>query len=94
LPKFKNRSNFTSFTFVMEVKIQGSKIYLLKLGWMRFYNSRPIPDGFTIKACAVRKRQNGWYVVKIDDKPGIFLKNGQSKNQGLNRSIYDGCWVN
>lgn len=53
----------------MEVKIQGSKIYLPKLGWMRFYNSRPIPDGFTIKACAVRKRQNGWYVsVRIEDK--------------------------
>jgi len=53
----------------MGVKIQGSKIYLPKLGWMRFYNSRPIPDGFTIKAGAVRKRQNGWYVsVRIEDK--------------------------
>ena len=53
----------------MGVKIQGSKIYLPKLGWMRFYNSRPIPDGFTIKASAVRKRQNNWYVsVRIEDK--------------------------
>ena len=68
-PKFKNRSNFTSFTFVMGVKIQGSKIYLPKLGGMRFYNSRPIPNGFTVKACTVRKRQNGWYVsVRIEDK--------------------------
>ena len=68
-PKFKNRSNFTSFTFVMGVKIQGSKIYLPKLGWMRFYNSRPIPNGFNVKACTVRKRQNGWYVsVRIEDK--------------------------
>jgi len=68
-PQFKNRSNFTSFTFVMGVKIQGNKIYLPKLGWMRFYNSRSIPDGFTIKACAVRKRQNGWYVsIRIENK--------------------------
>ncbi|WP_293256264.1 MULTISPECIES: transposase [unclassified Microcoleus] len=68
-PKFKNRSNFTSFTFVMGIKIKGNKIYLPKLGWMRFYNSRSIPDGFTIKACAVRKRQNGWYVsIRIEDK--------------------------
>ena len=68
-PKFKNRSNFTSFTFVMGVKIQSNKIYLPKLGWMRFYNSRSIPDGFTLKACAVRKRQNGWYVsIRIEDK--------------------------
>ncbi|AFZ10431.1 transposase [Microcoleus sp. F8-D3] len=68
-PKFKNRSNFTSFTFAMGVKIKGNKIYLPKLGWMRFYNSRSIPSGFTIKACTVRKRQNGWYVsVRIEDK--------------------------
>ncbi|WP_293355960.1 MULTISPECIES: transposase [unclassified Microcoleus] len=68
-PKFKNRSNFTSFTFVMGVKIKGNKIYLPKLGWMRFYDSRSIPDGFAIKACTVRKRQNGWYVsIRIEDK--------------------------
>ena len=68
-PKFKNRSNFTSFTCVMGVKIQGSKIYLPKVGWMRFYNSRPIPDGYVIKAATVRKRQNGWYVsIRIEDK--------------------------
>jgi len=68
-PKFKNRSNFTSFTFVMGIKVKGNKIYLPKLGWMRFYNSRSIPDGFIIKACAVRKRQNGWYVsIRIEDK--------------------------
>jgi putative transposase len=36
---------------------------------MRFDNSRSMPDGFTIKACAVRKRENGWYVsVRIEDK--------------------------
>ena len=36
---------------------------------MRFYNSRSIPDGFSIKACAVRKRQNGWQVsIRIEDK--------------------------
>lgn len=68
-PKFKNRSNFTSFTCVMGIKLQGNKIYLPKLGWMRFYNSRSIPDGFTVKACTVRKRQNGWYVsIRIEDK--------------------------
>ncbi|WP_414581784.1 RNA-guided endonuclease InsQ/TnpB family protein [Scytonema sp. PCC 10023] len=68
-PTFKNRSNFTSFTFAVGVKIQDNKIYLPKIGWMRFHNSRPIPDGFSIKACTVRKRQDGWYVsVRIEDK--------------------------
>ncbi|MCC5604843.1 RNA-guided endonuclease InsQ/TnpB family protein [Nostoc favosum] len=68
-PKFKNRSNFTSFTYQMGVKLQGSKIYLPKLGWMRFFNSRSIPNGFTIKAATIRKRQDGWYVsIRIENK--------------------------
>ena len=68
-PTFKNRSNFTSFTFAVGIKVQGNKIYLPKIGWMRFHNSRPIPTGFTIKAATVRKRQDGWYVsVQIQDK--------------------------
>ena len=68
-PQFKNRSNFTSFTYVMGVKVQGNKIYLPKLGWMRFFNSRPIPNGFKVKAATLRKRQNGWYVsIRIEDK--------------------------
>jgi putative transposase len=68
-PKFKNRSNFTSFTYQMGIKVQKNKIYLPKLGWMRFYNSRSIPDGFTIKAATLRKRQDGWYVsIRIEDK--------------------------
>ncbi|MFB2981329.1 hypothetical protein [Microseira sp. BLCC-F43] len=32
-PKFKNRSNFTSFTYAAGVKSEGNKIYLPKLGW-------------------------------------------------------------
>jgi putative transposase len=68
-PKFKNRSNFTSFTYQMGIKVQGSKIYLPKLGWMRFFNSRLIPDGFSLKAATIRKRQDGWYIsIRIEDK--------------------------
>ena len=68
-PKFKNRSTFSSFTYAVGVKVQGNKIYLPKLGWMRFFNSRPIPTGFTIKAATIRKRQDGWYLsLRIEDK--------------------------
>lgn len=68
-PTFKNRSNFTSFTYTMGIKIDGNKIYLPKIGWMRFFDSRSIPNGFTIKAATLRKRQDGWFVsVRIEDK--------------------------
>jgi putative transposase len=75
--KFKNRSSFTSFTYVMEVKVQASKIYLPQLGWMRFDNYRLILDGFVIKAATVRQQQDWCYVsLRIEDKtiPALFAK--------------------
>ena len=39
------------------------------MGWVKFYNSRSIPDGFKIKSVTVRKKSNGYYVsVRIEDK--------------------------
>ena len=69
-PKFKNRSNFRSFEYKPKrVKINGSKVYLPSIGWMRFYNSRPIPEGFVIKTVTIRRKADGWYMsVRIEDK--------------------------
>ena len=67
-PKFKDRSTFRSFTYTLSVKIEGDKIYLPKIGWVKFFNSRPIPDGFAIKSCTLRKKANGWFVsVRIEN---------------------------
>lgn len=68
-PKFKSRSNFRSFTFATGVKLSGNKIYFPKLGWMRYFNSRPLPEGFKIKSVTIRKKANGYYVsVRIEDQ--------------------------
>ena len=69
-PKFKNRSTFRSFEYKPgRVKIEGSKVYLPSIGWMRFYNSRPIPEGFSIRTVTIRHKQDGWYMsVRIEDK--------------------------
>ena len=69
-PKFKGRHDFKSFSFKPgHVKIKGSKIYLPKMGGMRFYNSRSIPDGFDIRTVTVNQKADGWYVsVRIENK--------------------------
>jgi len=69
-PKFKRRHDLKSFSYRPgRVKIKGNKIYLPKIGWMRFHNSRPIPDGYVIKTVTVRQKADGWYVsVLIEDK--------------------------
>ena len=74
-PWFKRRHDFKSFSDKPgHVKIKGSKIYLPKIGWMRFYNSRSIPEGFQVKTVTVRQKADGWFVsVNIEDKtvPGF-----------------------
>ncbi len=96
-PKFKNRSTFSSFTYTMGIKVQGNKIYLPKIGWMRFFNSRPIPTGFTIKAATIRKRQDGWYIsIRIEDKtvpdyvvkPLIEIKSVLGCDLGINKLVH------
>ena len=69
-PNFKSRSNFRSFQYKPnDVKIKGSKVYLPSVGWMRFHNSRPIPDGFCIRTVTIRAKTDGWYMsVRIEDK--------------------------
>jgi putative transposase len=69
-PKFKRPHDFKSFSYKPgRVKFKGNKIYLPKIGWMRFYNSRSIPVGFQIKTVTVRQKVDGWYVsVRLEDK--------------------------
>ncbi|MFL9458313.1 RNA-guided endonuclease InsQ/TnpB family protein [Tolypothrix bouteillei VB521301_2] len=74
-PSFKNRSKFRSFQYKPgDVKIDGNKIYLPSIGWMRFYNSRPIPQGFQIRTVTMRKKADGWYtsiLIRDDSVPNF-----------------------
>lgn len=96
-PKFKNRSTMRSFTFTTGVKLDKNKIYLPKLGWMRFYNSRDIPTGFKIKSVTVRKKADSYYVsIRIEDLsvPVFPVKTNEDINtvvgldMGLGKLVY------
>lgn len=68
-PKFKNQSNFKSFTFTAGIKVTDKAIYLPKLGWIGYFNSRSIPEGFNVKSATVRLKADGLYItLKIEDK--------------------------
>ncbi|WP_424100477.1 RNA-guided endonuclease InsQ/TnpB family protein [Moorena producens] len=83
-PKPKRRSRFRSFKYAPgQVKLDGNKIYLPGIGWMGFYNSRPIPEGFTLKSVTVRKKARGWFVsLQIEDKsvPTTLVKDKSEIN--------------
>lgn len=96
--KFKRRHDFKSFSYKPGyVKIKGSKIYLPKMGWMRFYNSRSIPDGFDIRTVTVKQKADGWYVsVRIENKtvpdfpiiPDSEIKTITGCDMGLTKRVY------
>ena len=97
-PNFKRRHDFKSFSYKPgRIKIQGSKIYLPKIGWMRFYNSRSIPDEFEIKTVTVRQKADGWYIaVRIESKavpdfptiPDSEIKTITGCDLGLGKLVY------
>ena len=69
-PKFKNRSKFRSFSYPPgQVKIDNNTVYLPGIGWMAYFNSRAIPEGFKIKTVTVRCKADGWYVsLRLEEK--------------------------
>ncbi|WP_342597415.1 transposase [Cyanobacterium aponinum UTEX 3222] len=69
-PKFKTKQRFKSFNYSPnQVKLKGNKIYLPSIGWMRFFQSRKIPEGFSLRSVTVRQKADGWYVsIQIEDK--------------------------
>ena len=70
-PKPKCRSKFRSFTItnISNKDITENGIYISKLGWVSYFNSRPIPEGFIVKSATLRRKANGWYIsIKIEDK--------------------------
>jgi len=97
-PKFKRRHNFKSFSYKPgRVKVDGNKIYFPKIGWMRFYNSRPIPEGLAIKTVTIRQKADGWYVsLRLEDasvpttpiRPDEEVKTFIGCDMGLGNLVY------
>lgn len=73
-PKFKKKSNIQSFQYPQGVKIESSKIYLPKIGWVKFFNSREFEG--KIKTVTVTSVPSGKYFVSIlvDNKEELPVK--------------------
>lgn len=62
-PKFKKKSNKQSFQYPQGVKLKENKIFLPKIGWVKFHNSRTFEG--QIKTVTVTKNPSGEYYVSI-----------------------------
>ncbi|WP_313952702.1 transposase [Nostoc sp. FACHB-110] len=66
-PRFKKPGKMRSFVFP-QLKgnlIQKRRIKLPKIGWIKFHQSREIPDSGVVKQARIVKRASGWYVLLI-----------------------------
>jgi putative transposase len=59
-PRFKSRQSRPSFRYPQAVKVEGNRIYLPKVGWVKFFKSREIEG--KIKNATIYHRTSGWYV--------------------------------
>lgn len=90
-PKFKKKSNKQSFQYSQGVKIKEDKIFLPKIGWVKYHNSRDFEGD--IKTVTVSKNPSGEYYVSIlvDNKKELPNKKPieKSTSVGLDFGIKD-----
>lgn len=60
IPRFKQRGVDDAFRFPQGVRIENRRVFLPKVGWVGFFQSRDVPG--TIKQATVSREADGWYV--------------------------------
>ena len=59
-PKFKKRGRNDSFRYPQYIRCEKGKIFLPKIGWVRYVDSRPLEG--TIKQATIKRQGEHWYV--------------------------------
>ncbi len=70
-PRFKRRGDRDSFRYPQGFKIEDNRVFLPKIGWMRFRKSREIPG--SIKDVTVMREGDNWNIsfsveIEIEEK--------------------------
>jgi putative transposase len=77
-PRFKSTRRMRSFTYPQlgVNPLKEGMVKLPKIGWVKMYQSRSIPQGFELKQLRIVKRASGWYamlVLRLDvSVPDVF----------------------
>ena len=59
-PRFKKKGIKDSFRYPQGFKCEDGKIYLPKIGWVAYYDSRPIEG--TMKQVTIKRQGKHWYI--------------------------------
>ena len=72
-PKYARFSTFKSFEYkpkrckfevnrIVGTKHRFSRVYLPLIGWMRYFDSRPIPEDAKTRTVTITQQADGWYI--------------------------------
>lgn len=72
-PRFKKESRYRSFTYnqMDNGDIQGNRINLPKIGWVKLILHRLLPLGFKVKTAIIIKKSDGWYATLTLEDTGV-----------------------
>ncbi|MES1021988.1 transposase [Gloeocapsa sp. BRSZ] len=80
-PRFKKHFRMKSFVFPQlkgEIT-KANRVKLPQLGWIKFHQSRPIPDSFAVNRARIVRKASGYFVMlslQIDDNVPEILFHG------------------
>lgn len=91
-PKFKKKGDKDSFRYPQGFKFASGKIFLPKIGWIKYYDSRPI-EGI-VKQVTVKREADSWNIhvvceiqVKVS-RPLASVENSVGIDLGLSNFAY------
>ena len=66
-PRFKKENQFRSYVYPQMLKnpLKYGEVKLPQLGWVKFRQSRPIPEGFELKQARIIRKATGYFVQLI-----------------------------
>ncbi len=90
-PVFKSRKHpvksYTTKFVNGNIKVAETHIKLPKVGWVRYANSRSIPDSAVIKHAVVRQNAAGKYFVSINVKEEVKKRDKSHQTIGLDMGL-------
>ena len=85
IPKFKRKGQHDSFRYPQGFKVSGNRIYLPKIGWVRFFNSRAIEG--TPKNVTVVRDASGWHISIQVEVEIVEPRHPSNSSVGVDRGV-------
>lgn len=91
-PRFKKKGGKDSFRYPQGFKFEHSKIFLPKVGWIKYHNSRPLEGN--IKQVTVKREANFWNIHVVCEIQGkapkisATIENSVGIDLGLSHFAY------